>query len=88
MRWAIRDLRQRRFPLIVVDVLRHEPPAARGPAVSGLALRLWRLDRAAQRLSIADLGVPVLAWDGADGLDAAFAPARRMPLRSALVTGR
>lgn len=85
---AIRDLRQRRFPLIVVDVLRHEPPAARGSAVPGLALRLWRLDRAALRLSLADLGVPVLAWDGTDGLDAALAPARRMPLRSVLGSGR
>ena len=69
---AITDLRQRGFPLIVVDTLRDEPPASaarrqpgvpRKPGAADLALRLWRLDRAATRAALRDLGVPVLRWD-------------------------
>jgi uncharacterized protein (DUF58 family) len=77
---AVTDLRQRGFSLIVVDVLRHEPPVIGRSQVSALALRLWRLDRAALRSSLAGLGVPVVTWDSDDGLDAALAPLRRIPV--------
>ena len=59
---ALTDLRRRGFPLIVVDTLRDEPPAVARPADAGLALRLWRLDRAATRSALRALGVPVLPW--------------------------
>jgi uncharacterized protein (DUF58 family) len=76
---AITDLRQRGISLVVVDVLRHEPPVQPGSATSGLAVRLWRLDRRALRAS---LGVPVLDWDSDTGLEGALAPlrGRRVPV--------
>jgi len=77
---AIADLRQRGVSLVVVDVLRHEPPAQPGFPLSSLAVRLWRLDRDALRASLAGLGVPVLGWDGGTGLEAALAPLRGRPL--------
>jgi uncharacterized protein (DUF58 family) len=40
----------------------------------GLALRLWRLDRAATRARLAGLGVPVLSWEGGAELDGVLAP--------------
>lgn len=75
---AITDLRERGFSLIVVDVLRHEPPAVPRSQVSALALRLWRLDRVALRSSLARLGVPVVTWSSDGGLDPALASLRRM----------
>jgi uncharacterized protein (DUF58 family) len=73
---AVTDLRQRGVSLVVVDVLRHEPPAEPRMPSSTLAVRLWRLDRAALRASLGRLGVPVLAWDSATGLEGAQAPLR------------
>ena len=74
------------FPLIVVDTLRDEPPpaspaafAARHPAEAGLALRLWRLDRAATRSALRGLGVPVLSWPADAELDSVLAPVRPPP---------
>jgi uncharacterized protein (DUF58 family) len=77
---AIADLRERGFAPVVVDVLRHEPPVVARSGLSALALRLWRLDRAALRASLGGLGVPVVIWDSDDGLDAALAPLRRIPV--------
>jgi uncharacterized protein (DUF58 family) len=77
---AIADLRQRGFSPVVVDVLRHQPPLISRSQVSALALRVWRLDRAALRTSLAGLGVPVVTWDSDDGLDSALAPLRSAPL--------
>ncbi|MGH3256807.1 MAG: DUF58 domain-containing protein [Streptosporangiaceae bacterium] len=76
---ALTDLRQRGFPLIVVDTLRDEPPGQDGPANARLALRLWRLDRASTRASLRALGVPVLAWPGGTELDGVLAPLRQPP---------
>jgi len=76
---ALTDLRQRGFPLIVVDTLRDEPPGQDGPPNARLALRLWRLDRAATRASLRALGVPVLAWPGGTELDGVLAPLRKPP---------
>ena len=80
---AITDLRQRRFPLIVVDTLRHEPATGHRSAAGSLALRLWRLDRAATRSGLGELGVPVLTWDRGTELDSLLATVRRMPPRMA-----
>ena len=85
---ALTDLRRRGFPLIVVDTLRDEPPptsparltgpfTGRSPAEAGLALRLWRLDRAATRSALRGLGVPVLRWPDDAELDSTLAPLRR-----------
>jgi uncharacterized protein (DUF58 family) len=76
---ALTDLRRRGFPLIVVDTLRDEPPAVARPADAGLALRLWRLDRAATRSALRALGVPVLPWTDDAELDSVLAPLRRPP---------
>jgi uncharacterized protein (DUF58 family) len=79
---AVTDLRERGFSLIVVDVLRHEPPVDQRSRFTGLAVRLWRLDRAVLRASLADLAVPVVVWDTGDDLGAALAPLRRLPFRA------
>ena len=76
---ALADLRQRGFPLIVVDTLRDEPPGQDGPPNARLALRLWRLDRAATRASLRGLGIPVLAWPIGTELDGVLAPLRQPP---------
>jgi uncharacterized protein (DUF58 family) len=75
---AITDLRQRGFPLIVVDTLRDEPPPGTR-ADARLALRLWRLDRTATRTALRDLGVPVLQWPESTELDGVLAPLRKPP---------
>jgi uncharacterized protein (DUF58 family) len=78
---ALTDLRQRGFPLIVVDTLRDEPRTAdsRSGRRAGLALRLWRLDRVATRSALQDLGVPVLPWPSGAELDSLLAPLRQPP---------
>jgi uncharacterized protein (DUF58 family) len=75
---AIADLRQRGFPLIVVDTLRDEPPPG-SRADARLALRLWRLDRIATRSGLRALGVPVLQWSENTELDSVLAPLRKPP---------
>jgi uncharacterized protein (DUF58 family) len=75
---AISDLRQRGFPLIMVDTLRDEPPPGSRPDAR-LALRLWRLDRAATRARLRALGIPVLRWDTGAELDSVLAPLRQPP---------
>jgi uncharacterized protein (DUF58 family) len=75
---AISDLRQRGFPLIVVDTLRDEPPPG-SRADARLALRLWRLDRTATRASLRALGIPVLQWSEGTELDSVLAPLRQPP---------
>jgi uncharacterized protein (DUF58 family) len=76
---ALRDMRERGFSLIVVDVLNAEPPN-----------KLWFADRAARRIfqmeqhsirfSLRELGVPVVHWDGVAPLDLPLAPYTRRPL--------
>jgi uncharacterized protein (DUF58 family) len=75
---AISDLRQRGFPLIVIDTLRDEPPPGTR-ADARLALRLWRLDRTATRAGLRSLGIPVLGWDTGTELDSVLAPLRQPP---------
>jgi uncharacterized protein (DUF58 family) len=78
---SIRDLADRGHPLVVVDVLGHEPPLPAGAGhADRLALRLWRMDRRAVRFVLGELGVPVVAWDGIGPLDLALAPLRQLPV--------
>ena len=74
---AARDLRARGFGLLVVDVLTTEPDVERGSPTGGLALRVWRMERAAIRAELATLGVPLLAWDGSGDLSGALLHALR-----------
>lgn len=77
---ALTDLRGRGFPVVVVDVLRHEPPVPPRSQMSALAVRVWRLDRAALRSSLDRLGVPVVTWASDEELDSALAALRRAPV--------
>jgi uncharacterized protein (DUF58 family) len=80
---TLRDLRQRGFAVLIVDVLASEPWLGRG-RTARLAHRLWRLEHQAIRFSLRELGVPVVEWDGQQSLDLPLAPFTRR----ALVTRR
>ena len=73
---TLRDLRQRGFPVLVIDVLNGDPPTGRGE-VARLARRVWRMEQQAIRFSLRELGIPVLHWDGEQSLDLTLAPYRR-----------
>jgi uncharacterized protein (DUF58 family) len=73
---AVRDLRERGFYVLVVDVLNAEPQAARS-ALSALASRMWRLEQEAIRFSLTQIGVPIVHWDGTTSLDEPLAPYTR-----------
>jgi uncharacterized protein (DUF58 family) len=80
---AISELADRGHPLVVIDVLAHEPNPTTGAKpdhLDALALRLWRLDRQAVRFVLGELGVPVVTWDGIEPLDLALAPLLQMPV--------
>lgn len=78
---AVRDLRERGFPVIVVDTLTSEPVPEHPNPTSSLALRLWRLDRRLLPARMAEIGVPVVSWDGERSLTAVLHPLtqRRIP---------
>jgi uncharacterized protein (DUF58 family) len=76
---ALRDMRERGFSLIVVDVLNAGPPHRRA-FTDNAARRIWRLEQEAIRFSLRELGVPVVAWDGSAPLDLPLAPYTRRPL--------
>lgn len=79
---AVRDLRGRGHPVVVVDVLGVEPQPDPTVPTALLALRLWRLDHAALHHELGGLGVPVVDWASSEeSLDAALAPVARLPLR-------
>jgi uncharacterized protein (DUF58 family) len=75
---TIRDLRERGFSLLVIDVLNAEPPG--GPdGLSQMARRIWRMEQQAIRFSLRELGIPLVRWDGVQSLDEPLAPyARRV----------
>ena len=77
---ALRDMRERGFALLVVDVLNVEPPASRFSFVHGMAARIWRMEQQAIRFSLRELGIPVTAWDGVAPLDLPLAAYTRRPL--------
>jgi uncharacterized protein (DUF58 family) len=70
---AVRDVRERGFSIVIVDVLNSEP-GDDGSKVSDLARRVWRLEQQAIRFSMVQLGVPVVHWDGQGSLDDQLAP--------------
>ena len=76
---AVRDLRERGFSVVVVDLLNAEP-AHDGSRISGLTARVWRLEQQAIRYSLKQLGVPVVHWDGVSSLDEPLAPYSRRVL--------
>jgi uncharacterized protein (DUF58 family) len=76
---ALRDMRERGFTVLAVDVLNAEPPG-RHDAADRLARKLWRMEQQAIRFSLRELGVPVVHWDGAQSLDLPLAPWTRRPL--------
>ena len=76
---ALRDMRERGFALIVVDVLNAEPPS-RYRFADVMARRIWRMEQQAIRFSLRELGVPVVHWDGVVPLDLPLAPYTRRPL--------
>jgi uncharacterized protein (DUF58 family) len=65
---AVRDMRERGFGVVVVDVL-NSGPAHDRTRLSGLAQRVWKLEQDAIRFSMKELGVPVVHWDGTTSLD-------------------
>lgn len=73
---AARDLRERGFSVLVVDVLNAEPHHDRS-VLSGLAGRMWRLEQQAIRFSLTQIGVPIVHWDGTSSLDEPLAPYTR-----------
>jgi uncharacterized protein (DUF58 family) len=75
---AIRDMRERGFNIVVVDVLDAQPRPD-NTQLSALTSRIWRLEQSATRFSMAQLGVPIVHWDGQGSLDDALSPfARRV----------
>jgi uncharacterized protein (DUF58 family) len=76
---ALRDLRERGFSVIVVDVLNTEP-GHDGSRLSRLTARMWHLEQQAVRFSLTEIGVAVVHWDGATNLDAPLAPYTRRVL--------
>ena len=73
---ALRDLRERGFSVLVVDVLTAEPAFSR-TRTDELTRRIWRLEQQAIRFSLTQLGIPVVRWDGQQSLDEPLAPYTR-----------
>ena len=81
---ALRELRERGFATIVIDVLSVEPDVGlrgrRNRAMARLARRIWRMEQAAIRFSLRELGIPVVSWDGMSSLDEPLAAYTRRAL--------
>jgi uncharacterized protein (DUF58 family) len=73
---AVRDLRERGFSVLVIDVLNAGPQHGRS-TLSALAARMWRLEQEAIRFSLTQIGVPIAHWDGTSSLDEPLAPYTR-----------
>ncbi len=76
---ALRELRERGFAVIVVDVLTAQPGSGLGrhKATADLARRIWRMEQDAIRFSLREIGIPVVAWDGISPLDVPLGPFTR-----------
>jgi uncharacterized protein (DUF58 family) len=80
---TLRDMRERGFTMLVVDVLNAEPPSrplSRQRAADLIARRIWRMEQGAIRFSLRELGLPVVHWDGVESLDLPLAAHTRRPL--------
>jgi uncharacterized protein (DUF58 family) len=80
---TLRDMRERGFAMLVVDVLNAEPPSrplSRQRGGDRVARRIWRMEQDAIRFSLRELGIPVVHWDGAESLDLPLAAHTRRPL--------
>jgi uncharacterized protein (DUF58 family) len=73
---TVRDLRERGFSLLIIDVLNAEPPGG-SDRLSHLARRIWRMEQQAIRFSLRELGIPLAGWDGEQSLDESLAPYTR-----------
>jgi uncharacterized protein (DUF58 family) len=78
---AARRLRARGHPVTVVDVCTTAPEPH--DAMERLALRLWRLERIANRRRLAAEGIRIVPWDGTQPLDATLAEPSRFAERHA-----
>ena len=76
---TLRDVRERGFTVVVVDVLNSEP-AEDGSDIAALVGRVWRLEQQAIRYSMTQIGVPVVHWDGKTSLDDPLAPFSRQAM--------
>jgi uncharacterized protein (DUF58 family) len=76
---TLRNIRERGFTMLVVDVLNAEPPVRRGTD-ERMARQIWRMEQEAIRFSLRELGVPVVHWDGVQSLDLPLAAYARRPL--------
>jgi uncharacterized protein (DUF58 family) len=72
---TIRDLRERGFSILIVDVLNVEPSGS--DSLGGLARRIWRMEQETIRFSLRELGIPLVHWDGEQSLDEPLAPYTR-----------
>ncbi len=73
---TLRDLRERGFALLIIDVLNAEPSGGTD-GISRLARRIWRMEQEAIRFSLRELGIPLVPWDGEQSLDEPLAPFTR-----------
>jgi uncharacterized protein (DUF58 family) len=78
---TLRDLRERGFSILIVDVLNTEPSGS-NDSLSGLARRIWRMEQQAIRFSLRELGIPLVHWDGEQSLDEPLAPYTRRAMVS------
>jgi len=76
---ALRDMRERGFTMLVIDVLNASPPTRWRPT-DRLAKRVWLMEQESIRFSLRELGVPVVHWDGDQPLDLPLAPYARRPM--------
>jgi uncharacterized protein (DUF58 family) len=76
---TLRNIRERGFTMLVVDILNAEPPARRRNE-DRMARQIWQMEKEAIRFSLHELGVPVVHWDGVASLDLPLAGYVRRPL--------
>jgi uncharacterized protein (DUF58 family) len=79
---ALRDLRERGFSLVIIDVLNAEPGVVSRDRLGAMARRIWRMEQEAIRFSLGELGIPLVRWDGEQSLDEPLAPYTRRVLVS------
>jgi hypothetical protein len=77
---SLRNMRERGFTMLVVDVLNAEPPVRRRSSEDRMARQIWQMEKEAIRFSLHQLGVPVVHWDGVQSLDLPQAAYVRRPL--------